>query len=241
MHEVRHLDDEGPGSQNSLSDKIYARLRHALMIGFYEPGIKISIRSLAAAYQISPTPVREAVFQLIREGALELKLGHQPRVPVLTLERYIEIRETRAPLERLAAELAAVRITPTEIAELRELHAAYLAAEARDGWKDALSLNQRFHFIICNAAGNATLLRTIENLWLLVGPFINNLYPRPEHFVRAVHPHLQLIDALERGSPAEAGDMAVRDLREGSITILERLKVGTEHTLASPALKRARK
>ena len=27
--------------------------------------------------------------QLVREGALELRLGHQPRVPVLTIPHYI--------------------------------------------------------------------------------------------------------------------------------------------------------
>ena len=82
-----------------------------LMTGQYEPGSRLNIRRLAATYNTSPTPVREAIVQLVREGALELRLGHQPRVPVLTIPQYINIRETRAPLERLAAELGAVHIT----------------------------------------------------------------------------------------------------------------------------------
>ena len=55
--------------RNSLSERIYARLRVALMTGVYESGAKLNIRGLAAQYQISPTPVREAVMQLVRESS----------------------------------------------------------------------------------------------------------------------------------------------------------------------------
>ncbi|WHA43900.1 GntR family transcriptional regulator [Agrobacterium larrymoorei] len=210
-------------SRDSLSDRIYARLRTALMAGEYEPGSRLNIRGLAAAYNTSPTPVREAVFQLVREGALELRLGHQPRVPVLSIPTYINIRETRAPLERLAAELATARIAEEDIERLVALHESFVRNEADEKWKSALAANQEFHFTIYRASQNDVLVRFIENLWLLAGPFVNNQYPITRAGAPAVHPHILIIDALRRRSPAETGELVVRDLREGSYNILQKL------------------
>ena len=211
-------------SRDSLSERIYARLRLALMTGVYESGARLNIRGLAAHYETSPTPVREAIMQLVREGALELRLGHQPRVPVLTIPQYIKIRETRAPLERLAAELAAVNATDSLLEKLRASHQRFVQAEKEMKWKEALAANQEFHFAIYRASDNEILVGIIENLWLLAGPFINNQYPHVRRASLEVHPHLMIIDALSRKSPSEAGELAVRDLREGSYLILENLK-----------------
>ena len=210
--------------RDSLSDKIYARLRLALMTGVYEPGARLNIRGLAASYDISPTPVREAVIQLVREGALELRLGHQPRVPVLSISQYIKIRETRVPLERLASELAAANITEADLKSLKMLHHRFVQSEQAMKWKEALAANQEFHFTIYRASDNEVLVRVIENLWLLAGPFVNNQYPQVRRAHSELHPHLLIIDALGRKSPSEAGELAVRDLREGSYLILEKLK-----------------
>jgi DNA-binding GntR family transcriptional regulator len=220
--------DETALSRDSLSERIYARLRVALMTGQYEPGSRLNIRGLAATYNTSPTPVREAVFQLVREGALEIRLGHQPRVPVLSIPQYLNIRETRAPLERLAAELAAVRIDEASIDHLEKLHTRFIESEENARWKDALAANQEFHFTIYRASQNDILVRFIENLWLLAGPFVNNQYPIVRNTAAAVHPHTLIADALRRRAPGEVGELVVRDLREGSYNILQKLKKAAE-------------
>jgi DNA-binding GntR family transcriptional regulator len=223
------LDDP---NRDSLSEKIYDRLRVALMTGTYEPGARLNIRGLAARYQTSPTPVREAIIQLVREGALELRLGHQARVPILSIPQYVKIREVRAPLERLATELAAVNIKEAEIEGLRALHRRFVETERDRKWKEALAANQEFHFLIYRMSNNDVLVRIIENLWLLSGPFVNNQYPHVRRAHIEAHPHLMIIDALSRHAPSEAGELVIQDLREGSYLILENLKsMGAE---ASP-------
>lgn len=211
-------------TRDNLSERIYTHLRWALMTGLYEPGTRLNIRGLASSYNVSPTPVREAIVQLVREGALELRPGYQPRVPILTIPEYLNIRETRAPLERLAGELAAVNITEADIAALAHFHQRFRDSENREDWKDALVANQEFHFTIYRASRNGILIRVIENLWLLAGPFVTNQYPHIRQAASAVHPHLLIIDALQRRAPGEVGELVVRDLREGSYRILEQLK-----------------
>lgn len=194
------------------------------MTGLHAPGERLSISRLAATFNTSVTPVREAIFQLVREGALELRTGHQPRVPSLDVPVYLDIRETRVPLERLAGELASVNITTAELESLGEYHQRFRKGEAGENWRDALIANQNFHFTIYRASRNDTLVRVIENLWLLAGPFVNSQYPHIRQAASDAHPHLMIIDALRRRSPAEAGDLLVRDLREGSYRILQYLE-----------------
>ena len=210
--------------RSSLSERIYADLRHALMSGAYEPGARLNIRKLAVAHETSVTPVREAVMQLVREGALDLQLGHQARVPVLQIDLYIQNREVRVPLERLAAELAAVSASDVLIASLAAANDRFLDAQRRHSWKEALAANQEFHFLIYRASGNDVLVRTIENLWLITGPFINNQYPAVTDAQAMAFPHALIIDALQRHAPNEAGDLIVQDTRQGSALILQHLR-----------------
>lgn len=209
--------------RSSLSEKIYADLRLALMSGVYEPGDRLNIRKLGIVNQTSPTPAREAVMQLVREGALELKPGYQPRVPVLTADQYIKIREVKVPLERLATELAAVHMSGEMLGRLVELDHQFIDAEHRRSWKEATSANQAFHFFIYNASGNDVLVRTIENLWLLTGPIVHKQYVSSPRLPSDSALHAQIIDALRRRMPNEAGDLIVQDMREGSAMILEHL------------------
>lgn len=208
----------------SLSEKIYADLRVALMAGTYAPGDKLNIRKLSVTCETSVTPVRDAVMQLVREGALVLKPGHQPRVPVLSADQYTEIREVRAPLERLATELATVSVSDAMLEQLIRADDQFIEAERRCDWKRAMSANQEFHFLIYRSSGNQVLVRTIENLWLLTGPLVGSQYIAATRRPSDSALHRQIIDALRRRVPNEAGDLIVQDMRQGSAIILDHLR-----------------
>jgi len=94
----------------SRSDRVYRQLRERLMRGILKPHQRLRIRELAAALGTSETPVREAIFQLVRDGGLELKPHHYIRVRRLSLAEYFELRDIRLLLEPLAAERALDRI-----------------------------------------------------------------------------------------------------------------------------------
>lgn len=223
-NEIGPVPSGVPSARSSLSQQVYQHLRLGIMAGRFPPGTRLSISGLAEQFGTSPTPVREAVFQLVRERALELRPGHQPRVPILEIERYIETREVRAPLERLAAELAAARISQAELEELAALHRHYAECEDRQDWTGALAANQSFHFCVYGASGNPVLKSVLENFWLITGPFVTNQYPAILNSRINPHPHSMLIEALRRGDSSEAGDALVNDLRDGSHKVLEWLR-----------------
>jgi len=211
-------------SRDSLSAMIYKSLKSSLMASAFEPGERLNIRRLAVVFDTSPTPVREAVMQLVREGGLELRPGHELRVPVLTLERYLKIRQVRAPLERMATELATPLISDELLAALAKINKQFLEAEDKGRWKEAMSLNTKFHFTIYAACDNEILVNAIENLWLLVGPFLINQYPSANHPHDEDHPHHHLLDAIRRKNARQAGEIVLQGLQKGSSLIVQKLE-----------------
>ncbi len=91
----------------NLTAQVYASLRSALQEGRLWPGQRLKIRDLAATMEVSETPVREAVMQLVRERALLLQSNRSLTVPRLSLGQYLELRRIRLELEGLAAAAAA--------------------------------------------------------------------------------------------------------------------------------------
>ncbi len=125
------MSDEGLHmvDRENLTTRVYDELRNALMEGRFRPKHRFKLRELAQSLGVSVTPVREALMQLVRERALEMKAARSIEVAQLTLAQYTELREIRYLLEGLAAEKAATLITAGEIRDLTRLHQQLRSAE----------------------------------------------------------------------------------------------------------------
>ena len=203
------------GATGSLSEVVYARLRRALMRAEMKPHQRLKVRDLAQRMGTSETPVREALFQLAHEGAIEIRPRYYIRVRRLTLREYMDIRDIRMSLEPMAAERALPFIDDAIIDELAATHDALIAAEAAQDWPTALQTNFDFHFGLYVRSGMPTLTEVLESLWIRVGPLLSELYPDAHPTYAERHQHLNVLDAL-RARDAYALRQAIRmDLFEG--------------------------
>lgn len=160
----------------TLHDHAYGQIRNALMTGRFMPGQKMTIRGLAAALNISPTPVREAVRRLAAEGAIEMQPNRWMKVPLLPRDALEEMRDIRTSLEGLATERAVSRITQAEIEELKKTDAAIRALRGTGDVPGMILLIHKFHHTIYAAARMPTLKQLIESQWLRSGPYVNLLF-----------------------------------------------------------------
>jgi DNA-binding GntR family transcriptional regulator len=211
-------------SRDNLTSRVYDQLRIGLMSGSFWPGQRLRVREVAAAMEVSDTPVREAMMQLVREGGLEMRSGQTINVVKLSRARYLELREIRFLLEGLATEKATPLMTPAIIAELEALHAQLVAAEQASDFETAILTNYRFHFLVYRASGIADLVTILESIWLRHGPLLKLLYPHapPTYAVR--HQHLNLIDALRGSDAALARHAIIADTIEGGKAMVDLLQ-----------------
>lgn len=197
---------------DNLQEQLYQRIREALLAGRFQPGERMKIRDLAAAWGTSPMPVRAALQRLVAEGALDGEQQRSVRVPAMTRERFQQISLVRLSLEGLAVEQAAPRIGEAEIALL---HGCIVRMEQALEQRDVqgyLKDNSQFHMTLYRACGNPILLRMIESLWLQVGPFFNRLFTEADLLLRLNDFHEDVLKALLAGDGRGARAAIEQDL-----------------------------
>lgn len=209
-------------SKGSLGASIYDRVAQDLVRGKLRPNQKITIRELAGALGTSSTPVRDAVQRLLQDQALEQRSVRDVRVPVLTVEQYLELSRIRAELEGLAAGCAAERAGARDVARLARITEQHEDAIAGGHATRAAGHNQRFHFALAEIAGMPVLLAILHRLWLRMGPLIAGYYAHAHQDM--TQQHRAVIAACEAGDPAAARAAMRADIetaREGIIAYIE--------------------
>ncbi len=211
-------------SRETLRTRVYDSLCEALMMGRFEPGQSLTVRGLAEAFGVSPTPVREALQRLAAAGALAAEPNRFYRVPVITPETVEDLRRVRAALEGLAAEEAAKSIQRSGLQRLERANAKMLEAIQRQDAKGYLAANEDFHFTIYRAAGSETLLQIIHGLWLRIGPSLNLLF-RDITLVQDLDDnHQTALQALRERDGTKARAAIVADIMEAGAFLAETIE-----------------
>lgn len=105
----------------SLSEQAYLRLRQEILICNLAPGEVVSERVLARRYEMSKTPIREALTQVCREGLMQRLPGRGYMVAPITIQDIRELFDLRLILEIAAAERAVQHPSPHLIALLKQI------------------------------------------------------------------------------------------------------------------------
>lgn len=205
-------------SKGNFSEQVYAAIRESLMEGRLQPGDRLTIAALAEQLGVSITPVREAIFRLVTERALEMRAATSIHVRRLTPDELREIQTIRKHLEGEAAAHAALRISEAELRALEGLQARFTAAAASDPL-EASRLNREFHFRIAQAAELPQILAIIEGMWAQMGPLIHlyHLNTPPRVLVSENHGHYPLLRALAARDAEEARRALQADIAVGTV------------------------
>jgi DNA-binding GntR family transcriptional regulator len=233
-----------PVSRETVQEQVYHEIRDALMRGRFVPGAAVTLRALADALGTSPMPIRAAIRQLVAEQALVARPNRTVIVPLITAERFDEIRHIRVALEGMLAGVAAVRIARHEVGRLARIYDEINAAITEENVRGYLVGNQEFHFAIYRAACLPSALRMVENLWLQVGPLLNFLLgsgnKQPSPYLNRRDKAFQkyhrfTLEALRRRDAAAARQGITDDINEAADFLLK-----TAHFAEPSELRRAR-
>lgn len=215
-------------THENLGKSVYALLRESLASGRFRPNTRLRIRDLASQLGTSVTPVRDAILQLSKEEALILRSPRDIRVPVLSVEKFLEIRAIRLELEGLGAATAAMRIDNAQLQHLEDLLARNEQAIKDGDLTAALQWNQEFHLGLADAAGMPTLRCFIDRLWMQTAPLIAAAYESFSENMRVGH-HRDIMRAL-KDRDSDGARRAIRDdILEGGEKMLEYIRSHQAH------------
>ena len=147
-----------------LRQAVLDGLRAAIISGQFQPGERLLEEEIAATFDVSRNPIREALHALSLEGFVTIEPRRGARVALVDARRARELFELRLPLEGLVAQLAAERRDADELAALEDLVATGRAAVAAGQLDELPALNTRFHQLLAGAADNELLAATLQRL-----------------------------------------------------------------------------
>jgi DNA-binding GntR family transcriptional regulator len=196
--------------------RIYKDLRRSIIMGHRKPGSRLIVKDIAAHYETSVTPVRDALQMLSHEGLVTIKPRSGYYVTALTLKQLRDLLDMRRILETAAIEKAVLRITPDQIEELRKIHAGY-TGEDDASYERYTEENRKFHYLIAVASGN-----------LLLADEVKKLHDRLARFMvvhrigeRQIPMHNRIIDALEEHDLEKARQAIADEVYPSQEAILE--------------------
>ena len=216
-------DASDPIVRRSLHDELLFRLRELIIDGDLAPGEKVPEKELCARFGVSRTPLREALKVLANEGLVTLTPNRGATVTALTIEELEEAFPVMGALEALSGEMAALRITDSEIAAIRRLHEAMVAHYQRGELAPYFKLNQKIHEAILEAAGNPTLAALHRSLASRVRRARYAANMSAERWAKAVAEHEEMLAALQTRAPEGLGLILKRHLANTFETVKETL------------------
>ena len=159
-------------------DQLFRILRKRSMYGEVEPAQAMTLRGIAAEFDVSITPVREALKRLAAEGALSISVTGRFQTPQLSNDRIEELASLRALIEVELASRALPRAHLALIERLQNINNAIAVAVAKSDAVDYIKTNLEFHRTLYLRAQAPAMLATVETVWLQMGPTMRALYGR---------------------------------------------------------------
>ena len=188
----------------SLHEEVATRLRSMVFERQLAPGQWIDELALARDWQISRTPLREALKVLAAEGLVTLVPRQGCKVTELSEDDAEQLFPVMALLEGRCAFEAVRRATPADVKALRRLHEVlerHAAANNIDGYYRA---NHEFHSKVQALAGNRWLDRATNELRRFVRLLRGRQLNWPGRIEASINEHRILMDAIEQRDAARA-------------------------------------
>jgi DNA-binding GntR family transcriptional regulator len=190
----------------SLKDMAFQTIKEHVFTHGLKPGCVYSEQALAREFQLSKTPIHQALTDLETRGFLTILPRRGFRVNSLTKKEVQDLFAFRHVLERTVILMVIPELTENAVNALESLNNQ--AAKTRDRFR-FLKYDRGFHLHLASLTGNRFLADALENIKDLcdwVGAEVFSLNGRPEE---AMKEHNAVVEMLKKGdAPAAAEAMA---------------------------------
>lgn len=151
-------------NKNTLTEQVYERIYEDVVNGVFLNGQVITENMLIQRYNVSKSPVREALVSLCDEHVLQSipRTGYQ--VVRIMPDELLQVQETRQALEVYMLERSFGRLNEEKLQKLQEYNDRIGAQDplktlVSKQWSD----NMEFHLLLASFSGNAYMCRLLAD------------------------------------------------------------------------------
>jgi DNA-binding GntR family transcriptional regulator len=192
----------------TLSQSIYEYLKESILNKELEPNQRINEKEIAESFQVSRTPVREAVVRLATEGFVEIISHRESLVKEVSYKELKERFQVMGVLDRLAAGLIIDQIDNQDLTKLakmtKKMERYYIMREV----EKFLDVNYAIHGKIWdylteeNSYLQKELRVCIDQIRMCIYP-LKSAFKDPEIIKRSMNAHKEIMGALKEKNKAK--------------------------------------
>ncbi len=192
-----------------VKDRVYERLREALIDQVFAPGEALREATLTEMYGVSKTPIREALVRLQQDGLVEIAAYRGARATSYTKADLAEIFEAREILEVECVRRAAQLDGDETAARLTQTVDSAEQAIARGELAEAAASLDAFDEVLFERLQNG-LLDEIRHRLSMHLRRVGRVNLSPDSIARSLDEHRTIIAAVAAHDP-DAADEALRE------------------------------
>ena len=218
------------------SRRVCDAIEDDILTGKLPPGAKLDEARLCARFEVSRTPIREALRHLAERGMVELIRNRGAFVAEMSLAQLVEMFEVMAALEGTCGRLCARRVTAELKHDLEAGHEACAAATRQGDADEYYYANEAFHDVIYRGCQNRFLADEAGALRRRLQAYRRMQLRFPKRIRDSFDEHQGIVDAILTGD----GALAEERLRNHVLIQGERFTdfvalLGSAATSAPPA------
>ena len=198
-----------------LYEDVAERLREQIFAHELAPGSWLDEQSLAIAFGISRTPMREAIKVLASEGLVTTKMNKGAYVTEVDRRDLEQIFTVLSLLEGQAAKETAIKASEAQLTQLDNLHHRLEKAAADRDTEQFFEINVKFHDLIQEIAGNKWMNGVIEDLRKVLKLQRRDSLSRNGRLLSSLVEHREILQAILKRDPLAAEQAMRKHLARG--------------------------
>lgn len=173
------------------------------------PGAALDETTFSAAFNVSRTPVREAIRQLAAIGLIDARARRGAVVATVSARELDEMFAVMGEVEALCARWSAIAMTARERRQLLALQAESAPLVSAGRHEAYVAFNNRFHEAIYRGAHNRFLAHLALAVRRRCAPFRRAQFETLGRLAKSHEEHAAVVDAIQRGD-AETAALEMR-------------------------------
>ena len=190
---------DDPRPRAGRANDIRATLQDEIETGKLPPGAVLDERALAARFDVSRTPVREALQQLAARDLVRIAPRQGVTVARLSIGKVRAMLEFIGELEALCAKLAARRVDDELRRQLDDAVHRCQQAAVEGGAADYALANAFFHEVVYAGSHNPYLAEQIRNARRLLQRYRVRDFQNKSQIAKSLQDHLHVARAIQTG------------------------------------------
>jgi len=196
----------------SLRELALEYLRKSIIDGTLKMGQILSERKISEELGVSKSPVREALAQLRDEGLINIEPQKGARVFSLSDDEVSQICDFRLAIEMAAFELALSRNNKALSEDMAQIVKRMITERSRGNEKAYLELDNTFHQIIFEHAGNDYLTASYTRFIGKIAALRTHLSKLPKHTDLSFEEHQDILIAVLKGDLSHIKSLLVKHI-----------------------------